>query len=383
MNITLTGLNALKVLRMVRRKEVPGASLSRRTNLQLPSPAPKKRWSASAIDLSALGILFDERHPLGIAVPAANKRVRMRSVSNTVYASGLPENSFVDVGNGVFISCPELLFVELTNVMDAPAHVLLGLELCGSFARDPNDPRNGTVAFDLAPVTSAEKIRSYIERCKNVRDLSYAAERAKYVLDNAWSPMEAILATLLRLPIGEYGYDLGELELNRRVEAPEQLRPYVEKTTRVPDILLKGTTVGVNYDGEVHFDLEEIARRAASGEDVAAAIDDARRKVVDDRRRDRDLLAQGYLVLPATSEDLYQEGDLDKLAGQLIELAERTAGRDYSLQRKVLELKMATGPRQRVIWSLLPGERGRRLARELSEEARREFELVAEELVYL
>ena len=383
MNITLTGLWALRVMRMVRRGEVEGSSLNRRVSLSPADSSPRKRWSAASIDLSAFGIAFDEKHPLTVAVPSAAGRLRMRNVTNTVYSRGLPEGSFIDVGHGVCIPCPELLFIELASVMDAPVHVLLGLELCGRFARDSRDPRDGDVAYGLEPLTSADKIRAFIASCKSVRDLAYAAERAQYVMDNAWSPMEAILATVMRLPYGEFGYDLGPLVLNGRVDAPERLVPYVEKASRVPDIVLEGTRVGVNYDGEIHLDLTEIVRRAAAGEDVDEAVERVREKYVDDRRRDRELLMQGYYVLPATSEDLYRDGGLDKLIGQVIELAEQTAGLDLGPQRRMIEFRKYSKGRQRVIWSLLPGVRGRELARKLAGSSFMTFELVAEETIYL
>ena len=121
-------------------------------------------------------------------------------------------------------------------------------------------------------------------------------EALPYLLGNAWSPIEAIIAQMIVLNPCESGYGLGEIELNRRVGA-------AKKGSRVPDILFAGTHVGLNYDGGVHFGLEDVVA-AAGTEGERAAIAAARAKIVGDKRRDRELLANGYAVLPVTSEDL-------------------------------------------------------------------------------
>lgn len=46
-----------------------------------------------------------------------------------------------------------------------------------------------------------------------------------------------------------------------------------------------------------------------------------RAKVVDDRRRDRSLLAAGKFVLPLMKEDLYEHGMLDEVTQQLLQAA--------------------------------------------------------------
>ncbi|WP_062531478.1 MULTISPECIES: hypothetical protein [Olsenella] len=105
--------------------------------------------------------------------------------------------------------------------------------------------------------------------------------------------------------------------------------------------------------------------------EVDEALAAVRRAIVDDKRRDRDLWLRGLTVLPATSEDLYQPRSLDRLMGQVMEAIERTAGRDLSLQRSVLTRRPFVRERQRLVWSLLPGERGRRISQQLVRELQR------------
>lgn len=390
MDLALNKLNALRIMRSIRRGEI-AADLERRSNLRAPSPSPAKRWTRGALELAPVAPSgVTSHHHLDVAVPSRSSRLRMHGLSNTVYTRGLPENSWIDLGGGIQIPCPELLFVELAETMEVPALLMLGLELCGRFARDPHDPRDGESRLDVEPVTTASAIRAYARECTCLRGLGVARRIAELLVDDAWSPMEAVMATVMLLPFDAFGYGMRGVVLNQRVEASDRLLPYSEKTSRVPDILLAGTRVGINYDGGMHLRLQDIAdaaARAERGEDGASkcleqAISSVRAKYVDDRRRDRDLLLQGYRVLPATSEDLYQEGALDKLMGQLVELAEQEPGVDLSAQRAFLGRKRFAAERQRMVWSLLPGGRGARIARELSE-APEESGYVADETIRL
>ena len=64
--------------------------------------------------------------------------------------------------------------------------------------------------------------------------------------------MEAVTATLVSLPLYEMGYGLRGLVLNPRTRIAEG------SGTRVPDMVIAGTNVGLNYEGEGHLDLDSI-----------------------------------------------------------------------------------------------------------------------------
>ena len=254
-------VNKLTALHIMREMRASGHVLPRaHVGLLPPDPEPHKRWTKTALQLDALRLSAppDASHKLYVAVPAQSARLKATFASNTVYEAGLPDDSFADVGGGVCIPCPELLFVEMAGVMSPAAHVLLGYELCGTFVRDADDPRAGEVAFGVPPVTSARKIRAYMDECHQVVGVALAERHLAYVEDNAWSPMEAVLATMLALPVEELGYGLGPLKLNvRRNNAPE-LVARGSASSRVPDIELAGKPIGFNYDGKGHLDLDSV-----------------------------------------------------------------------------------------------------------------------------
>ena len=347
MKLAVNGLAGLRVLRDVRRRD-PSA-LQRRIDPPAPDPAPRKRWTVGMLPLDAL--LLSEpptkKRPLDVVVPKPTQRLGAGFVRNTVYSAGVRPGSFVDVGNGLAIPSPELLFVDMVGRLRFPVLVLLGYELCGTFGRDPADPMMGTVAFGIEPATSVAKIREFLEACTYLPGKEDAYRALTYVADNAWSPMEAVLATMLTLPLTEGGYGMGELRLIELAVAP----------------------VGFNYDGRGHYDLQAVAA-ATDGAGRAAAIKDARSKYVDDLRRNRELMAMGKMILPVCSEDLFEEGALDALVVEALRCVKAMGAEVPGFAIGYLASAGAAKRRQELLWSMLPWSEAEDYARELEKKSK-------------
>ena len=374
MELTLNGRTALAITRMLRADARSSGPFSRKTGLVPPDPSPLKRWGKSCFEQGRHELLgrFSGR-PIDIAVPAEEMRVRTRGVTSTIYRRGIPDNAFIDLGNGVAISGPELLFAEMAKYMNPVEHLMLGHELCGSFSRDADDPFNGPVAYRRPPLTSARRLRAFLDEAKNVRGINAARRTLRYLNDNAWSPTESLVAALLRLPMDDLGYGIGELTLNPRVDPTRRLPG--ARGSRVPDIVIDGTPLGLNYDGLAHLDLRSIARAGVetglhpelqqAEQALERAIADVRAKAIDDIRRNRELAAKGMMVFPLLKEDLYAPGGLDAMVNTLLDILESDYGRDVARQRRAAMSPTLCKERHRLMLSLLPGkaERGIQVAR--------------------
>ncbi len=370
MHLTLNSLTALRAIRGIRSKALPG-NLRRRCNLANPDPSPSMRWTkrrvADAVRPLQPVIAYPARRPLDVLVSSADKRLQTTSVRCTYRTHDYPPDAFVDLGEGLVASGPELAFVELARVMDPTIHLLLGMELCGRFSRSATDPRNGTVTYDLEPVTSVERLRAFAQEAHWIRGAEQALATIDNLVENAWSPMEAIIAALVVLPHGSLGYDLWPIVLNPRKELGERLGSTSSVDSRVPDIMFAGTGVGLNYDGEDHFRLQAIADAAvalgrepgstAHAHELSQAMADARASIVADKRRDRDLLALGLTVFSITKEDLGEPGGLDRVMLQVIEAIEATGERNLAEVRRFVSRADLVRARQDFIWSLIPGTR--------------------------
>ncbi len=346
---------------------------SSRTDILSPNPYPRQRWTRSLID----GIDFSATFTLSgktvnFAVPSKASRIRVRNSTSTVYEKGIPKGAFIKTRYSsedctLVISSPELLFVELAKEMHPVEHLMLGHELCGTFSRDAEDPYNGPITYGIQPATSTERIRRFLNEAKSIRGIEAARTSAQYLNDNAWSPTESLVAALLRLPIDSLGYDFGELMLNPRFYPNASLPGSAD--SRVPDIMIAGTPVGINYDGAVHLDLDSIADAARevgsnpqlqqAQAELSKAMRNVRSKVVDDIRRNRELAADGLAVFPVLKEDLYTKGGFDRIVEYLITVIEQLTDRDMSDQKRILRMTKLADARWHMALSLLPGKHER------------------------
>ena len=377
MQLTVNGTSALAVLRAIRSGKCPacGSRVSALSRCDIAAPALDEgaKWTRRRLDLSSFGAApASKEHPTQVAVPTSASRIRSPYAHTICYTRKLPEGSFVDTGAGLVISSPELLFVEMSKVMDPAALALLGYELCGTFSRDPVDPRIGEAALGVEPVTSVARIAAFLKAYGGKLSVPHARAALAAIADNAWSPMEAVVAALMSLPVTEYGYGLGPLVLNQRVSIRSHGGDQQGPATRVPDILVAGTTVGINYDGHEHLDLDALAEQAAATIDGTvgeAALERTKRqireKVRDDLLRDRQLAASGLMVLPVTSDDLFAPGATDALMSVVCDLLEQRDDRDVSQARGAIASRALRRRRQLRVWSLLPWADGETYAREL------------------
>ena len=373
MRITFNAQTALLITRTLRANRVDPAVWGKRIDLIPPDPSPGKRFTKKLFDMPHLGLaLTTGKHPdLDVAVPSKELRLRMNGTHNTIYGStrSLPPHSFIEVDDGIAISCPELIFLEMVDVMPLMRLVMLGHELCGTFSRDPHDPRNGEATLSCPPLTSCERIEAFIRETKWNAHAEQALRALSLVSDNAWSPTESIVAAVASLPYEEWGYGFGRCILNKRIDTSTGLALATGKDSRRPDILFEGTPVGLNYDGAIHLDLDAVAKaamelernpgEAANQQAFDAIMHEVRSKAVDDIRRNRELASAGYIVFPVTKEDLYEEGALDTVMLQVMKTIENLTGKDLSREKRLLEIRFCRGKRQELIWSVLPGEHPR------------------------
>ena len=378
MGVTYNKITALQIMRAMRSS---GVSAWQRTDLATPSLPSGLRWTRSRLSPDRFN---GKKNPdkVYVAVPSAVSRLGRATTRSTVYGANLPASSMLSLPHGYALAGPELLFVEMGTLMPPLVQVLLGMELCGTFSRDSLDPRHGRITYGIPPVTSVASIELFIREAEGLPGLEQARRTIGIVRDNAWSPMEAVIAALAASPVSELGYGLGSVTLNPRMTQDLGLVSLGVRQSRVPDMLFDGTCVGINYDGRGHLDLESIASIASHTlpDDISAKRDldetvrNVRAKSVDDLRRDRELAAMGYVILPATSEDLFGRGALDALMAEVMLALEHFSPADMARQRLALQNDMLRRRRQHLVWSLLPWSEAEGFARESAAADRREIE---------
>lgn len=207
MQLSLDKQSALRALRAIRCGKTPQVNRPIVRMEKAPPRSPqrpdvRKRWSPAAAHLDWLGMPQPtQRTPLYVAVPSDLSRIRARFFSCTIHSTGLPDDAFLDIGNGIQIASPELLFVEFATVMIPQVLVLLGYELTGRYSRDASSPRLGPVTYGVSPLTTVEKIEDFMARCHGIPGLCSARKCIKYVSNNSWSPTESLIAAMAALQL--------------------------------------------------------------------------------------------------------------------------------------------------------------------------------------
>lgn len=368
MGVTLSHLSALDALRTIRSN---GVNIRDAEPIRLTDPSVwvGTRWLPSTFeDYKWKWGTPTSSNPLHVLVPNRARRIRMAHVNSYGQLRATPAGSVLWLDECSSLVCPELLFLQMASSFSLPALTLLGYELCGHFSRDAQDPLEGVAQMELPTATSVESISSYLAAFTHVPGITRARTALSYITDHAASPPEALLATMYSLPPKESGYGMGPVVLNTRVDTTDPADASA-KRSRYPDVLFSFAPVGINYDGEGHLDLEqlvsaaqnEVRADAKDRESFHASLNEVKRnvhnKVVDDIRRNRQLITRGKIILPATKEDLYGWGSLDNLTRQILTCARSFFGTDTSTYENALENTEKARDRYALLTSYLPGGR--------------------------
>lgn len=153
--------------------------------------------------------------PAVVLVSADRDRRVPHGLRCRIWAADLPPKSFAKLANGLFISSPELTFLQMAAHLSLMHLIELGFELCGCYALLTGG--RGMVTR-REPLTSADKLAAYLGRFSNVKGLKKARRAARYIIDGAASPMEAKLAMILCLPPAMGGFGFPRASLNQEMQ---------------------------------------------------------------------------------------------------------------------------------------------------------------------
>ena len=378
MGITLSHSSALAVIRILRTE---GVNIHEMDSMAIARPSTwvGKRWTMREFEPSTWRWPQPTRKEhLHVVVPKGARYVRMSTVETHELWGDNASVSALWVDSHASIVCPELLFLQMAQVLPLPSLVMLGYELCGNFSRDAYDPVGGEATINIPTATSVALLAEFLAASAGARGVTKARKALEYISDNALSPMEALLGAVYSLPPEESGYGMGPITLNERmtVEEPDESN---RTQARYPDLSFSFAPVGLNYDGEGHLDLAGLVRAArkaalAEGKDRAEAeatlreeLESVRAKVVDDNKRNRQLAACGRIVFPVTKEDVYGWDSLDKFTRQILQCAHSVFGINIDRFVKILEDTDRKHDRYALLTAFLPS--GAPLRKDLTDTA--------------
>ncbi|WP_139653752.1 hypothetical protein [Raoultibacter phocaeensis] len=245
-----------------------------------------------SIDFASLGI---SEKPVHLVIADNASRVRFDHVVCHCVGASIPRGSFVKLTDTAYVSSVDFLFLQKASEYTVSRLVLLGMELCGTYALDETDPRGFR---DREPLTSVSKLQRFVEKAGVMYGTKKARRALRFLVDGSASPMESIQAVLFFLPCSLGGHGVARGELNGRIEASVGGRPFPNNTFYRCDILWRAHRLVVEYESDMcHTDPDRISA---------------------DSKRRTSLIAAGYTVVTITKKQLFDAREFEKIANLLI-----------------------------------------------------------------
>lgn len=291
----------------------------------LNEPCPQSK-ELDAINFYRLGIPSGH---LDVIVGADNSRKKTQGV--TTYWERKPTKDtkrhpwYYRVDEGVYVAGPELCFLQLARTYSLAELVRLGFELCGGYSIEGRVERGFS---DRSPLTTKEKLTSFLETASGHAGMRAARKAAQYVLDNSASPRETDLAMMLCMPVHYGGYGLRGAELNAEIDPSNSLRNstrlLADRRTYKPDIFWRKQRVIVEYDSNYAHALT--------------------RKITLDSSRRNSLQSMGYSVVTVSNDLIRSTAAMDRVVRGLCKALKKQVtwdtidgfGARQDWQRKVL-----------------------------------------------
>lgn len=283
-----------------------------------------KAETNAAVDLHRLGDVghFTKDAPLELAVfdyahRTTRKKTHIRALSPQLSAQAL-----VCVDPTLYFACPELIVLQMAARLSSEALAMIIMELCGSYSLAPDPDGKEGATFDIAPVTTINRIKSVAKHVRSRGGTETLRQALRYVLEGSASPGETTLAQMMSIPAEEGGYGFGRPILNGKLEVPVELQGCVSGGVYYPGLFLQDAYVDLEYQSaEFHLDPVAAASLTIAREGLPNADPGLSAwriafiaKGDADLRRMRDLQFLGLHVVPVTNYDLKDIYRLDKVA---------------------------------------------------------------------
>ena len=203
--------------------------------------------------------------PVDILVFDNDLRRQSKRICPHLWSSNIPEGAF-HRDNGVYISSPEFLFLQMAPQLSISKLIALGCELCGAYVLLPKQRQHPGAVDDhpkrIAPLTNIDKLNKLLAQAEGARGIRKARRAARYIAEASRSPMETMTYMLLCLPPLLGGYGLPKATLNPDIPLDEEARIIAKRSHAEGDICWPDHNLDIEYNGEVHSGLSKMREDA-------------------------------------------------------------------------------------------------------------------------
>jgi len=249
MKLVLSHTSALDFIRAERwrRGEL------RSTRLRTLADSASSLEEVSSITIPA----FDQTQPqLEVLVSTSDKAQRSKEHICRVLKAPIISGMFCKIAENAYVTSPEMTFVQMATRLDMIDLILLGMELCGTYAPCPYADR-----FDERPaVTNRDRLVEFCKRATGVRGAATATRALRWVVDNSNSPAETALVLFLCLSVRLGGYGFEWPDMNPETPLGKRASNMLGHPTMRCDLHWVDKHVVMEYDS----DQEHLSSQSAS-----------------------------------------------------------------------------------------------------------------------
>lgn len=213
---------------------------------ELPDAMSRESEIRSSGALSGISVSYPCL-PLHMLVGACSQRHSNFRLVHHLWKGSLPAGSlcYFETKPHIIVSSPEFAFLQLATELGFIDLAQLGMEICGRFTTGSN----GRIV-ERPPLATHERIASFLDGVGSARGAERAKSVAKWLLDGAASPMEAVTYLLLCLPPRYGGYGLPKPELNKSKAIPQRLWRFTDKRSLITDLYWDEQSLDIEYDSD-------------------------------------------------------------------------------------------------------------------------------------
>lgn len=167
-----------------------------------------------------------------------------------------PKNSFIELEEKIYIPCPELLFYQLSQILNFSHLMLAGLELCGNYSLVDNI--ESCNPYEIQPVLNKESLLKYLNNLQTINSHAQSIRKAncaaKYLEENSFSPLESRLYIMLCSPRYLGGFGITNMKFNKKVSLSNKATKILGHKCVYPDLCNKNLKIAIEYDSEKFHD---------------------------------------------------------------------------------------------------------------------------------
>lgn len=224
-----------------------------------------------SINLGPLSYIIEvtDDRPLHVAVSAPGLRRDLRGFEFSLFPEEFPRGTLMALSPQVLVPSFGRYFVDKARSLSFEELVLLGMELCGTYAHSMPGDGKTPCEFLVDPAVSADELREYVFSASGMKGVVPARAAVRWISGNSYSPQESVLALEQYLPPKRGGRGYPMPRLNPEVDVPPEARGLAARNTFKPDIYWDGL-LDLEYDGGYHNDPRQVELDKARAADIQA-----------------------------------------------------------------------------------------------------------------